>query len=79
MFHSIDEYKEPYSLISTDEHGKFILNYDAVKRIHDICLNKHLHIICITGPYRTGKSYLMNRLAGVKTGILTGFHNINKS
>ncbi|XP_060588798.1 guanylate-binding protein 1-like [Ruditapes philippinarum] len=31
-----------------------------------------VNIITIAGPYRTGKSYLMNRLAGVKRGFPLG-------
>ena len=45
-----------------DENGKFIVSKKAMKFLSEIDTN--LAIVSILGPYRTGKSFLLNRLAG---------------
>jgi GTP1/Obg family GTP-binding protein len=54
-------------LVQNDETGALSICEDVMKEISTI--EDTVNVIAIAGPYRTGKSYLMNRLAGVKRGI----------
>uniref|UniRef100_T1J895 GB1/RHD3-type G domain-containing protein n=1 Tax=Strigamia maritima TaxID=126957 RepID=T1J895_STRMM len=54
----------------TCERNKFKLNDETVSLLQQI--HKPLVVVCIAGSYRTGKSYLMNRLAGKSTGFALG-------
>ena len=62
-------FKEPQCLIYTDGGGK--LKYDNQILSELQTLEKALVIIAIAGIYRTGKSYLMNRLAGKTNGNIS--------
>ena len=62
-------FKEPQCLIYTDGGGE--LKYDAQILTELQTLEKALVIIAIAGIYRTGKSYLMNRLAGKTNGNIS--------
>jgi ABC-type antimicrobial peptide transport system ATPase subunit len=53
-------------LISIDEDGNFNIEEEALKQIRRIDLP--LVIVAVVGLCRTGKSYLMNRLAGQSAG-----------
>ncbi|XP_060563144.1 guanylate-binding protein 1-like [Ruditapes philippinarum] len=50
--------------------GPFKVEEEILKQIQEI--DKHLVILAITGLYRTGKSYLMNRLANSSNGFPLG-------
>lgn len=59
-------------LISIDSLGRIILNFDALHFIKTI--QKPLAILCIAGPYRTGKSSILNSILeteGFKVGQTT--------
>lgn len=60
-------FQDPLRLIDSDAHtGKIQINWDVLEQIEAI--KKQLNVISIAGRYRSGKSYLMNRLAGKKKG-----------
>ncbi len=60
-------FEEPRCLIDTTEDGRLLAVQEYIDEL--TCLDKPLVIIAIAGLYRTGKSYLMNRLAGKTEGI----------
>ena len=59
-------FQQPQCLIDTDDGGKLYVVNDVVNQLKTI--EKPLVVISIAGLYRTGKSYLMNRLAGRTNG-----------
>ena len=61
-------FKEPQCLIYTGKDGKLKVNSDLIAELES--LQKSLVVVAIAGLYRTGKSYLMNRLAGKTDGKL---------
>ena len=69
-------FREPQCLIYTDGGGK--LQYDPQILTELQALEKSLVIIAIAGIYRTGKSYLMNRLAGKTNGNISSRTNFMK-
>ncbi len=59
-------FREPQCLIETGIDGKLQANVkvlDELKELDQPCV-----VIAIAGLYRTGKSYLMNRIAGSTRG-----------
>ncbi|OBS76069.1 hypothetical protein A6R68_17479, partial [Neotoma lepida] len=50
--------------------GQLIANQEALEILSTI--NQPVVVVAIVGLYRTGKSYLMNKLAGKKTGFSLG-------
>jgi hypothetical protein len=44
--------------------GSFSLNESTAKHLQQICGKKQIHVIVVVGQYRTGKSFLLNRLCG---------------
>ena len=62
---------EPIQFISTGESGSdFKLCDDALAILEKE--TRPVTVICIVGPYRTGKSYLLNRLMGKNNGFPLG-------
>ena len=57
-------------LIEIDDKGKCNLNKDALSIIETI--EQPISAICVAGPYRTGKSFLLNRLIGRQDGFKIG-------
>ncbi|CAO2600299.1 Guanylate-binding protein 1 [Lemmus lemmus] len=54
--------------------GQLVANQEALRLLSAI--KKPMVVVAIVGLYRTGKSYLMNKLAGKKSGeILSGLHS----
>jgi GTPase SAR1 family protein len=53
---------KPIQFISIDSNGKCLLTPEAVHMITKI--EDNIAVICVAGLYRTGKSYLLNRLLG---------------
>ncbi|KAM7097879.1 guanylate-binding protein 5 [Molossus nigricans] len=47
--------------------GRLVVNQEALKTLS--AFTQPLVVVAIVGPYRTGKSYLMNKLAGKKEGF----------
>uniref|UniRef100_A0A672T7T6 Guanylate-binding protein 1-like n=1 Tax=Sinocyclocheilus grahami TaxID=75366 RepID=A0A672T7T6_SINGR len=60
----------PVCLIENDENGKLHMKKEA-KAILD-GINEPVVVVSVVGLYRTGKSYLMNRLAGQQSGFALG-------
>lgn len=60
----------PIQLIKITDDGKCIVDPDALRMIEKI--NTKIGIISVVGPYRTGKSYLLNRLLGRQEGFEIG-------
>ncbi|KAM4014947.1 guanylate-binding protein 7-like isoform 2-T2 [Anomaloglossus baeobatrachus] len=62
--------EHPVCLIENLEDGTIQVNEDALNILSSI--NQKVVVVAIVGKYRTGKSYLMNRLAGSKNGFSLG-------
>ena len=60
----------PEPLVTTDESGMLSLNQKVVRYLDSV--TQKLTVVSIVGSYRTGKSYLLNRLMGKQTGFPMG-------
>ncbi|ROI69417.1 Guanylate-binding protein 1 [Anabarilius grahami] len=60
----------PVCLIENDENGKLCVRNDAKEILDGI--KEPVVVVSVVGLYRTGKSYLMNRLAGQQSGFALG-------
>jgi len=61
----------PIQLIGTGESGTVLnLNKEALERISSE--TRHVTVVSVIGPYRNGKSYLLNRLMGNPNGFALG-------
>jgi len=54
--------EEPIEFIRIEESGKCHINPVAINMIESI--QTKIAVIVVAGPYRTGKSFLLNRLLG---------------
>lgn len=61
---------KPIQLISINSDGKCELNPEAEEFISKI--DRNIAVVCVTGLYRTGKSYLLNRLLDRQDGFEIG-------
>ncbi|XP_053388180.1 guanylate-binding protein 3-like [Mercenaria mercenaria] len=68
--HEMDVFKRPMCLISTGTKNVLSIEEDVLGQISRI--DWPLVIISVVGLYRTGKSYLMNRLAQANEGFALG-------
>ena len=66
MAESLGIFTEPKCLVENTPDCKPIVNQDVLQELQK--LNKPVVVVAIAGPYRTGKSYLMNQLARRKQG-----------
>lgn len=57
---------EPVCLIENDEDGKLRVVRSSQEILAQI--DQHVVVVSVVGLYRTGKSYLMNKLAGKTKG-----------
>ncbi|XP_075695117.1 guanylate-binding protein 6-like [Rhinoderma darwinii] len=60
----------PVCLIENHEDGTIQVNNNALEILSRY--NQKVVVVAIVGKYRTGKSYLMNKLAGQKNGFALG-------
>uniref|UniRef100_A0A8D2J786 GB1/RHD3-type G domain-containing protein n=1 Tax=Varanus komodoensis TaxID=61221 RepID=A0A8D2J786_VARKO len=60
----------PVCLIENRPDGKFVINEEAAELLASI--SQPVVVVAIVGLYRTGKSYLMNKLAGKTSGFALG-------
>ncbi|XP_059357404.1 guanylate-binding protein 1-like [Carassius carassius] len=60
----------PVCLIENDENGKLHVRKEAKDILDGI--KEPVVVVSVVGLYRTGKSYLMNRLAGQQSGFALG-------
>ncbi|RXN37090.1 guanylate-binding 1-like protein [Labeo rohita] len=61
---------KPVCFIDTDSDGKLCVQQSALQILQQI--QQPVVVVAVVGLYRTGKSYLMNRLAGKQTGFALG-------
>ncbi|KAL1268758.1 hypothetical protein QQF64_034121 [Cirrhinus molitorella] len=61
---------KPVCLIETASDGKLFVQQSAMQLLEQI--QQPVVVVAVVGLYRTGKSYLMNRLAGKQTGFALG-------
>eukprot|EP00826_Nyctotherus_ovalis_P047029 TRINITY_DN5361_c0_g1_i1.p2 TRINITY_DN5361_c0_g1~~TRINITY_DN5361_c0_g1_i1.p2 ORF type:complete len:468 (-),score=136.33 TRINITY_DN5361_c0_g1_i1:233-1636(-) len=62
--------ERPVHFIAMDSAGKFFIQEEALAMIRGI--KKKVAVITVAGQYRTGKSYLLNRLLGRQSGFELG-------
>ncbi|XP_006641621.2 guanylate-binding protein 1-like isoform X1 [Lepisosteus oculatus] len=60
----------PVCLIENGQDGQFCVNPIALEILNQI--SQHVVVVSVVGLYRTGKSYLMNKLSGKKRGFALG-------
>jgi hypothetical protein len=60
----------PVLLVEIDQAGKCSLNYEAIQMMKEI--DEEVAVVSVAGMYRTGKSYLLNRLMGRQHGFEIG-------
>lgn len=65
---------QPIQLVTIDSNGTFEITYEGSNFLSSISENK-VAVASLTGPYRSGKSFLanliMNQMSGFKTGSTT--------
>ncbi|XP_051747571.1 guanylate-binding protein 1-like [Ctenopharyngodon idella] len=61
---------KPVCLIDTESDGKLCVQQSALQILQQI--QQPVVVVAVVGLYRTGKSYLMNRLARQQTGFALG-------
>lgn len=61
---------KPLILVDIDEREQLTINSDAVKLLKSI--DKEVYVIAIAGPYRSGKSYILNRFFHSQKGFQLG-------
>ncbi|KAL2098620.1 hypothetical protein ACEWY4_005100 [Coilia grayii] len=61
---------EPVCLIDTGRDGRMSVQQGALQILEQI--QQPVVVVAVVGLYRTGKSYLMNRLAGRQSGFALG-------
>ncbi|XP_045173788.2 guanylate-binding protein 3-like [Mercenaria mercenaria] len=69
-FAKLSVFEQPQWLVFLNETGHFDLREKVMNEIQSIDVS--LSVVAIAGSYRTGKSYLMNRLAGSSKGFSLG-------
>ncbi|XP_078422603.1 guanylate-binding protein 1-like [Cetorhinus maximus] len=62
--------QSPVCLIENAQKGKLVINEEALQVLSNI--NETVVVVSVVGFYRTGNSYLMNRLAGKTHGFSLG-------
>ncbi|XP_066499759.1 guanylate-binding protein 1-like [Hoplias malabaricus] len=67
---SYAEMSAPICLINNMPDGKMVVCKEAMQILDQI--TQPVVVVAVVGLYRTGKSYLMNRLAGKQTGFALG-------
>ena len=55
-----------------EETEQFEVAQDAMTFLNSIPRDKKIKVIAVAGPYRTGKSFLMNRFMGQMKGFEIG-------
>lgn len=68
---SNSEFFLPFTFLQINNSGKWSVHPDAIHILQNIG-SRLLKIVCISGPMRKGKSFLMNRLANQQSGFDVG-------
>lgn len=58
--------------VNIDADGLFEVSSEAMSLLDSWSNEKKLAVICIAGPYRSGKSYLANRILHQNSGFNVG-------
>merc|ERR1719233_769463 len=66
----MEDMKKPHPFIITDDDGRLEIKPNVFEYLNSV--TKPLVIISVAGLYRTGKSYLLNRLLGKEVGFPLG-------
>ncbi|XP_078473278.1 guanylate-binding protein 1-like [Lampetra fluviatilis] len=64
-------FEAPLPLIVTDRDGRFVLVPETAAAVSRLVTGPVV-VVAVVGRYRTGKSFLMNRLAGTNSGFSLG-------
>ena len=62
--------EKPVEFITTGSGSELVLNKDIIPLLEKE--TRPVTVICVVGPYRTGKSYLLNRIMNNKKGFPLG-------
>lgn len=73
--HPLSPMPAPLCLVYNGDSNKLSLNPSALAVLRGI--TQPMVVVAIAGPYRTGKSFLMNRLAQRRTGELVQGNHIH--
>lgn len=73
--HPLSPMPAPLCLVDNSDGNKLSVNPEALAVLRGI--TQPVVVVAIAGPYRTGKSFLMNRLAKQRTGELMGGNHIH--
>ena len=59
-----EDVPQAIEFIHIDDEGTFSVTPEAMAFLGSLPREKHVKVIFVAGPYRTGKSFLMNRMLG---------------
>ena len=62
-------WQRPRCLVSNTADGRLEISRDVIDTLRDV--TDPVDVVCVLGSYRTGKSYLMNKLAARNEGEKT--------
>ena len=72
-------FERPQVLLSISTDNKLILEKDTFDQIE--CIKDSIIVVCVVGKYRTGKSWILNRMLELKQGdkgiLSINFHCIS--
>ncbi|XP_077129855.1 guanylate-binding protein 1-like [Ranitomeya variabilis] len=71
----IQKISKPMCLVENPENKQFSINQEAKKVLENIL--QPLVVVSIVGPYRSGKSYLLNKLSGDSEGGFSLGHTLS--
>jgi|SRR6218665_3669991 len=66
-FDLILDWEKPRIFIETDDRGELVVNKETEKFLEKII--QPVVVVSVVGLYRTGKSFLLNRLSGLGQGL----------
>ncbi|XP_060552759.1 guanylate-binding protein 3-like [Ruditapes philippinarum] len=70
IYKRLQIFERPQCLLETDKDGFLTIVKETAEEMEQI--TSPVNVVAIAGLYRTGKSYLMNRLAGETAGFALG-------
>ena len=68
MFTDISDWEKPRLFIETDVEGELIVNKETEQCLEKI--TQPVVVVSVVGLYRTGKSFILNRLSGLGQGLI---------
>lgn len=67
------DWDKPRLLIETDSDGKLVVNKETAECLEKI--SEPVVVVSVVGLYRTGKSFILNRLSGLGQGLFIKLFN----